>query len=123
VVMHYVISFNYHCRMLEQASLTTDLKHCDFPQYGYVRFIRTGGIYNSGSLHPWWIPYVYASTPNLLISYTEGGGGVAGVLTRLRAGSIMVRFPTGYDFSVQSFQTGSGGNDKPPLRWVPGALT
>ena len=59
--------------MLEQASLTADLKHTGFPNTDAWDLLETGGIYNSGSLHPLWIPCVYASTPNLLISYAEGG--------------------------------------------------
>jgi len=31
VVIYYLISFSYHCRMLEHASLTAVLKHCGFP--------------------------------------------------------------------------------------------
>jgi len=87
---------------LLQQSLNTG-----FPNTDTWDLLETGGIYNSGSLHPWWILYVYASTQ--LINFLRRRGSVAGVLTRLRAGSIMVRFPSGYDFSVQTFQTASGG--------------
>jgi len=80
VVLHYLISFSYHCRMLELLSLTAVLKHCGFPSTDTWELLETGGICNSGSLHPWWIPYVYASTQR--INFLRRRGSVAGISTR-----------------------------------------